>query len=233
MVCFHGYGADYRIAERLKRSQEISATLVAFNFPDHDILKRKFQLKASFGTIDELLPALSVLKSTVLDEGLESVDLYGHSAGGGAIINLIATLNTSSHDRELKKIGIEPKQKKALLEAIEKGLVILDTPLKSIEEVIALRGSSFELELLAKQYQKHNFRPIDSIDSLKGLSLNLLVFFQLPDEILDNRDDQIFIEKLTQANRYGKTTVVISNDGGHMGPHPTLWKRYQKLIESN
>lgn len=231
MVCFHGYGGNYRIIEKLKTAVELDATLVAFNFPDHDIRTRKNQLRASYGTIDELLPAFSVLKKAVLDTGLDSVDLYGHSAGGAAILNLLATLNTSDHDKKLKKIGIGSNEKRKLLKAIEKGMVILDTPLKSVEEIIAFRGSSFKLELLAQQYKRHNSRPIDSINSLDGLTLNMLVFFQSPDEVLGNQDDNLFIKKLQKVN-LGKTTVVTNDDGGHKGPHPTLWKEYRQLLNA-
>ena len=83
----------------------------------------------------------------------------GTLAGGGTIINLIATLNTSSYDGELQKLGA-PWAKKALPQAIEKRLIILDTPLKFVEEIIAFRGFSIELELLAKQYEKHTFRAL-------------------------------------------------------------------------
>ncbi len=141
MICFHGYGDSYQIAETLKNLYHPKATLVSFNFPEHDIKEgKKYDPKtASFGTINELLPALYVMKKIVLDQGLKSVDLYGFSAGGGAVVNAIAVLNRKAYDSELKKIGIGAEEKTRLLSAIQQGIVILDTPLKSIEEIMDFR----------------------------------------------------------------------------------------------
>jgi hypothetical protein len=108
MICFHGYGDNYEIASSLKKLEGMEATLISFNFPEYDIKQgRKYNAKdATFGTIDELLPALYVMKQIVLDQGVESIDLYGFSAGGGALINAIGVLNTSTYDTQLKKIRI-------------------------------------------------------------------------------------------------------------------------------
>ena len=227
MLCLHGYGDNYEIASSLKKLGCIEATLVSFNFPEHDIKKGKTYIpsKASFGTIDELLPALYALKQTLQEQHLESIDLYGFSAGGGAVINVIRVLNTSTYDAQLKTIGIEAAEKKRLLSAIQKGIVILDTPLKSVEEIISFRGPTEELELLAKNYRENNLRPIDSLEFLKGLSLNLILHFQEQDEILSNRDDHLYIENLRDC---GKVAVIIGNDGGHMADHLLLWQIYNK-----
>lgn len=229
MICFHGYGANYQIAEHLKQLGLIEATLVGFNFPDHDILGKEINPhQLTFGTIQELLPALTVLKKYVIDEGLEVIDLYGFSAGGGALINVLAVLNTRTYDVELQTVGIAFQEKQRLLEAIQKGLIILDTPLKSVEEIIDLRGSSPELEILAKNYRDNHLRPIDSLKALEGLTLDLILHFQERDEILFNRDDALYIERLKTANDTGTTTVVIGNDGGHLAPHFSLWECYAK-----
>jgi len=232
MICFHGYGANYQIAQSLKDFCHVDSSLVSFNFPEHDIQQRKYDpKKTSFGTFDELMPAFYVLKKIVLDQGLESVDLYGFSAGGGAVVNLIAVLNTTTYDSELKKIGIKRLEKKCLLSAIEKGIVVLDAPLKSMEEIIDFRGATEEFEILAKKYRDHHFRPIDSLQRLQGLSLNILLYFDRKDEVLSNRDDQIYIERLKTSQCDGAITVVIADEGGHMGLHETLWKFYSKAIE--
>lgn len=234
MICFHGYGDNYEIALSLKNLECVEATLISFNFPEYDIKQgRNYSPKnATFGTIDELLPALYVMKQIILDQGVESIDLYGFSAGGGALINAIGVLNTSTYDAKLKKIGIGIAEKENLLTAIQKGIVILDTPLKSIEEIIDFRGSTEEFEILAKNYQDNNLRPIDSLKRLKGLSLNVLLYFQEKDEILSNRDDRIFIEQLKENLPEGKVTVIVGNDGGHMVPHFSLWRSYSQKIKS-
>ena len=236
MICFHGYGDNYRIAASLKELYHLETSLVSFNFPEHDIKQgREYDpKKASFGTIDELLPTLFVMKKIVLDEGLESVDLYGFSAGGGALVNAIAVLNTKQYDAQLKKIGIGTKEKKRLLFAIQRGIVVLDSPLKSIEEIIAFRGFSKEFEILAEKYQTNNLRPIDSLKMLKGLSLKILLYFDNKDEVLSNRDDQLYIERLKSNQSSESLTVILGDEGGHMTPHFSLWQAYsQKTNKGN
>jgi hypothetical protein len=78
MICLHGYGDNYEIVSLLKNLKCMDATLIGFNFPEYDIKRgRKYDYrKATFGTIDELLPALYVMKKIVLDLGLNSIDLY-------------------------------------------------------------------------------------------------------------------------------------------------------------
>jgi hypothetical protein len=166
----------------------------------------------------------------VIDKGIDSVDLYGFSAGGGALVNVIGVLNISTYDIELKEIGIWALEKEKLLNAIQKGVIVLDTPLKSIEEIIDYRGSTTEFEYLAKNYRDNNLRPIDSLRLLKGLSLDILLHFQIKDEILSNRDDSIYIENLKKIQP--KTLVIMGDDGGHMSCHLTLWASYsQKIIQ--
>jgi hypothetical protein len=231
MICFHGYGANYKIAEFLKDTYQLKTTLVSFNFPEHDLEERDgYDPKtASFGTIDELLPAFYVMKKTILDQNLESIDLYGFSAGGGAVINVLAVLNAAAYDADLKRIGIGATEKKKLLSAIEKGVVVLDAPLKSIEEIIDFRGSSEEFEILAQKYRDHGFKPIDSLKMLKGLSLNVLLYFDKRDEVLSNRDDAIYIERLKSSQPSKEVRAITGDEGGHTAPHYALWKAYVQL----
>ncbi|MCH9609835.1 MAG: hypothetical protein S4CHLAM45_01970 [Chlamydiales bacterium] len=227
MICCHGYGGNYQIADKLRELGIINSTLISFNFPDHDLEERVYNPQdLTFGTINELLPALHVLKKTVIDKGYKSIDLYGNSAGGGAVINLIALLNSNTYSSELEESGITVEVKQALLNAVQNGIVVLDVPLKSVEEIIHFRGSNPELEALAKNYQNSNMRPIDSICSLKELSLNILLYFEEMDELIYNRDDKLFIQRLKKSNSLGKTTVIIGNEGGHTAPHWPLWKAY-------
>lgn len=229
MVCFHGSGSNYQIGEIIKTSQLIDATIISFNFPDYGRVREVTDpKKATFGTIQELLPAFYVLKTCILDKGITAVDLYGFSAGGGAIVNLIAILNTDQYNAELKAIGITEAERLKLLSAIQKGIVILDVPLKSIDEIIAYRGSTPELDYIAKNYRNNHLRPIDSLELLKGLSLNVILYFESPDEVLSNLDDEKYIAKLKQANSLGKTSVLINSAGGHMGFHMPIWELYSR-----
>lgn len=109
---------------------------------------------------------------------------------------------------------------------IQKGIVILDCPLKSIEEIIDFRGCNEEFRILKDKYTENNFRPIDSLAYLKGLSLNIILYFQEKDEVLSNRDDQLFIKKLKQSQP--KSEIIIGDEKGHMSSHLSLWKAYSK-----
>ncbi len=232
MILCHGYGGNAQIEQAVKSSGIVNARLVSFNFPDHDLKERGLlPEEMTFGTLNELLPAFEVLKREVIDGKLDAIDLYGFSAGGGVVVNLIAILNTGRFKSELSEIGIGDEQRELLLCAIQKGVVILDVPLKSVEEIVAFRGASPESDVLVQNYQKNCLRPIDSLYCLDGLKLNVVLNFQENDEILSNRDDQLYIERLKWANRCGTTTVIIGNDGGHLFPHNSLWKAYSYQIK--
>lgn len=233
MVCFHGYGGNYQIAARLKEHSGLDETLISFNFPDHDILSRILDpQQMSFGTIEELLPSLYVLKKIIIEDGMDEINLYGFSAGGGAIVNVIGILNTHTHDAFLQKIGIGEQEKHTILNAIQKGYVILDTPLKSLQEIIDLRGPTYELEVIAERYRENKFIPIESLHNLQHLSLQIIVHFQNMDETIFNRDDSLFIERIRKYNANGNTFVVLGDDGGHSAPHLSLWQYYAHLLRT-
>ena len=116
-----------------------------------------------------------------------------------------------------------------MLLALEQGYIILDCPLKSVEEIVALHGKSANFEIMRKRYEKNNMNPIDTLKLLAGLHLNLIAHFQNPDEILSNRDDQLFIERLKKANK-GTTKVIIGSEGGHNAYHASMWKAYKKFF---
>ncbi len=229
MICCHGYGSSSRIGNAVHSWRVTNDHIVSFNFPDYGLNPKTYDhSKSSFGTIQELLPALYIIKKCVVEGNQSRINLYGFSAGGGAIINLLAVLNQSTYDTDLKKVGITIKEKKQIINALQAGTIILDCPLKSIDEIVDHRGRSAELVAIANQYIKNNMRPIDTIQHLKGLSLTILLNFQKPDEVLSNRDDHNFIERLQKVNN-GKTHVVTSHDGGHTSFHKTLWEQYNKL----
>lgn len=230
-ICCHGYGHCNEIVDAVSTAKTLPDHLIGFNFPDCKITEDTDHTKSSFGTINEILPLLYIIKRCVHDLKLSSINLYGFSAGGGAIINALAVLNQSHHDADLMHIGITPIIKKQILKALQHGFIILDCPLKSVEEIIACRGKSPEMEIIMAQYAKNDMRPIDTISKLSGLQLTILLHFQKPDEILGNRDDALFIERLRHANA-GKTMVVIGSDGGHNSYHASLWNYYKKLKKS-
>lgn len=231
LVCCHGYGGNSRLADVLNSYHVTRDHIVSFNFPDYDLLNRDYQPeKSSFGTIKELLPALYVLKQCIIEGGVHEIHLYGFSAGGGVVINLIGVLNADVNDSTLATIGIGLAEKKQILGAIQRGHIILDAPLKSIDEIMAFRGHSPEFKLLSKRYRQNHFTPIEALAKWQGLNLNVLVYFQQSDEILSNRDDKRFIRRLYDFNSQGLNDVVIGDDGGHSDFHAALWRRYPTFL---
>ena len=105
---------------------------------------------------------------------------------------------------------------------LRKGQIILDTPLKSVAEIIDFRGKSEELVVIGSHYHENNMEPIEVLKELEELAMNILVHFQVPDEILSNRDDDLYIERLKKCNTGGKTKVIIGHDEGHSLPHNSL-----------
>lgn len=144
----------------------------------------------------------------------------------------MAILNSSRYETELVKLGIGDKERKLLLQAIQRGMVVLEVPLKSLEEIIALRGSTPELEKIGQNYRDNHLRPMDAIEGLKGLSLDAIIHFQEPDEVIFNRDDRLYIEKFKKINSRGNTSVVIGREGTHFGHHRSLWEVYAKKSTS-
>jgi hypothetical protein len=232
MICCHGYGANNQIADAVYSTNAVKDHIVSFNFPDYE-LRNYDPNKSTFGTINELLPLLYVVKKCIIDGQQEKIDLYGFSAGGAAIINMLAVLHHDTYDNKLNEIDVSADYKKKIITAIEKGIIILDCPMKSAEEVIDACDASEEIEMqefeiLAKRYAQNHMRPIDAVQKLKGLHLNILLYIEKPDDILGNRDDQLFIERLQKANS-GKTEVIIGSSGGHNTYHKLLWDRYKKI----
>lgn len=231
MLCCHGYGHNNGIADVIHSFNVTKDHLISFNFPDYNIDSESDHFKATFGSFDEIAPLLYLLKRYVVDLQQDTINLYGFSAGAAAIINALAALNSTTYDKKFKKLGISTENKQQILDALENGLIILDCPLKSIEEVIAMQGSNPEFEFYKKHYAKNDMRPIDSVKKLAGLTLHILLGFQNPDEIVGNNDDALFIERLRAAND-GTTDVVIASEGGHNGYHASLWKKYKKEASS-
>lgn len=228
-ICMHGMGSDSNIAEIMRSNPVIPYHIIAFNFPDYGSRYRD-KVKTSFGTFDEIAPALFVLKKCVIDGEADKIHLYGFSAGGGAIINILAVLNSNRYDKSLQKLGLGYTEKQKILRSIQEGSVILEVPLKSFDEVAANSGKH-EIRILAQRARKNGMVPIENIKELHGLSLNCFLYFAYPDNALGNRDDAQFINRLQHANENGQTTVIIGKNAGHTTYHPELWNAYKKFVD--
>jgi hypothetical protein len=229
-ICMHGMGSDHTLAEVMRSNSVIPFHIVAFNFPDYGLHDTdKLMKNTTFGSIDELLPALFVLKRCVVDAGADKVHLYGFSAGGGVIINSLALLNSNRYDPFMKALGLGTQEKQQILKAIENGSVILEVPLKSFDEIADLSNDK-SMKMLAARANKNGLVPIQNIQLLQGLSLNCFVYFANPDEALGNRDDKKFILRLREANK-GQTVGILSNTAGHTSYHPELWAAFQGFLK--
>ena len=145
-------------------------------------------------------------------------------------MNAVASLNTYSHKKQLQNLGISQKNAQVMLDAISRGAIILECPLKSIREIIDVRGRTKTLAQVATTYEKNKMNPIDNVKLLSGLKLNIFLYFVNPDEVISNRDDDLFSARLKQANS-GKTVVIIGKAGGHVGYHSELWHSYKQVIK--
>jgi hypothetical protein len=231
LICMHGMGGDSTLCNIVRSNPIIPYHIVAFNFPDYGLPYRD-SLKTTFGTFDEIAPALFVLKKSIMDGGADKVHLYGFSAGGGVVVNMLAILNSNRYNQELEKLGIKTSDKQKILYAIQQGSVILEVPLKSFDEIADLSGNP-ETRTLAQRAKNNGMTPLENINELEGLSLNLFVYFAYPDSVLGNRDDAEFIKRLKTANKSGQTVAIMGRHVGHLTPHPELWNAYKKFIDEH
>ncbi|MCE5317721.1 MAG: hypothetical protein LLG04_10265 [Parachlamydia sp.] len=225
LLLLHGMGSDNRLGEILQSYGDIPDHLVSFNFPHAGLQAVYDPTRSSFGTIQEILPVLYLLKKLVVEGGLPSSSLYGFSAGGGALINTISVLNMNRYDQNLQDMGISRNDKQTILKALQQGTLLLDAPLKSMREILQTRGHSPWLDRVGSRYNQNGFEPIDALQNWSGLSFHVLVYFEVPDEVLSNRDDALFIDRLKRYNA-GKVQALSGRNGGHATYHKELWKAY-------
>lgn len=230
-ICCHGYGSNKSIAHSIRRYAPITGYLVSFNFPDYDCHQRKCCASdLTFGSINEVLPLLYIIKRLV-DSGLKKISVYGFSAGGGAIINMLRSLNSKQWNSDLKRLGIGEPEKEKMIRALERGVVLLDCPLKSIQEIIDFRGHSQELQIISDQFKKNNTQPIDSVLKLLDMKLHIVLHFQDNDEVLSNRDDDLFIQRLKHANKRGIISEAMHAAYSKKYPDQTFDVQYDQRAD--
>jgi len=227
-LCCHGYGHSNKLVDVLHANHAPLGTLIGFNFPDHDINSGSDHAAISYGSAHEILPLIYLLKYYVCDLNQRAINVYGFSAGGGAIINALVALTTDRYDSALTGLGITPQDKNKIMSALHDGVVILDCPLKSVAEIIALRGKSSELNAMARNFANNDFEPINALEKLHNPHLTIILYFEKGDTILSNRDDDLFYGRLVRANK-GKTTFITGRDGGHNSYHRKLWDYIKTL----
>lgn len=226
MITCHGCGANKQIGHSV--APNVAMPVLTFNFPDHDIDENFDVYTSTFGTFDEYVPLIYLLKACVTS-GISTISLYGFSAGGGAIITTLSILNNPAYTDKLTRIGVGKEEVEVILQAISRGTILLDAPLKSVREILSIRPNDHMIQVLAPRYKANRFEPIDCIEQLKGLTLSILVYFEQDDKILSNRDDELYYQKLCSVNKDGKNELVVGRDGGHNGFHKKLWAAYKKF----
>lgn len=230
-ICCHGYGGSHTIVDTIHSYAVLNDHLIGFNFPDFNINPAMDHSKAVYGTINELLPLFHIINYYACDQGIPVINLYGFSAGGGAVVNMLALLNAGRYKKDLQKIGITDDCIRVMRAALQKGLIILECPLKSLKELLAFKGPIPALQMISLNYEKNNLDPIDSLSSLTDFPLNIILYFNNPDETIGNRDDELFIEKIKKANS-GNTITIIAGEGGHNTYHASLWSAVKRSLKS-
>lgn len=225
-ITCHGYGANKDIGHAV--AGRLDTPILTFNFPDHDLDDTFNVHTSSFGTLEEFLPLLFMLKVCAL-HGFSKINLYGYSCGGGAIMNALALLHNPQHVHILTDLGISQGDVDTIKQALARGFIILETPLKSVTEILSIRPHEEAIQILAQRYSANGFEAIEVLDQLEGLKLNVLLYFEVPDEILSNRDDMLYYEKLKAVNSMGMVHLVLGSGEGHFGPHESLWSALEQL----
>ncbi|MGB8467961.1 MAG: hypothetical protein WCE21_03065 [Candidatus Babeliales bacterium] len=220
---FHGWGDTKNSARLIKKYRSIiKENLVTFNFSDARPILGKLG-QSSFGQLPDVFPALYALNYTIDTLGLESIDLFGVSRGCAVIVNLLALLNDNhlfaAHTKQLTAIGIGHKERQKLLAAIQRGTIILDTPLRSM----ALTPFPQWIAQTFTRYDNRLWQPENTVTLLKGLQVTTIVHFQHRDFIVSNKQEADFFYALAQLNPQ-TTYLVMGNDGGHAHSHRALDK---------
>ncbi|MFN0065401.1 MAG: hypothetical protein ACKVOH_04110 [Chlamydiales bacterium] len=228
MIIAHGYGMDDSLTDIVSSSGLTPHHLVGFNFPDygHDIDVTRPD-KLCFGTIKELAPLINLMRACVLEAGAKRLHVYGFSAGGGAVVNALGVL---CQHRFCNELNLNPEEMDNIIEAVERGSVLLDCPLKSIDEICdVVEKTNPHLRYIADIYIAWGMRPIDSLLKLEGHAFDLYLHFENPDVILSNRDDMFYIDNLERGNYLGRNTIVLGYLGLHLPCLPDFVCTYQRL----
>lgn len=230
LLCSHGFGGNSsQIIEQVRPNT--SDTLIAFNYIDHDFSHATGDdTKTVMATPIEIMPLIYMLKKCVVDNNISPISLYGFSLGASNVIYAINELLNGGHEDLLKKYNVTASDRASIMQALRKGKILLDSPFKSIEENIALRGPNEILLMYKERAAKHNIlSPLETLVKLKDLNLTIFLFFDTNEEEFSNRDDSKFAKNLLDANAKGTNIVISTDNGGHVGTHSALWKIYSAL----
>jgi hypothetical protein len=202
---------------------------VIFDFPDARRDKKVSLRHASFGQKADILPTIFVLNA-IIESGLaQQINFIGFSKGGATAINTIALLNKpKSYKKDLASLHIDYSQCHAILQALKRGIIILDCPLKhvnyGIEQQVQKYSSSFIDNIpdnptkpgnMVKRIKKHLLACIDYICSviLEYIIFPLYTCYAPWREQPINTVDDWPSESLTTIIRYDACDHMVSNNG--------------------
>lgn len=129
-VYLHGWKGNKR--SNLRKSL-CTPPAVIFDFPDAKRDNKISLRHASFGQKADMLPTVFVLNA-IIESGLaQQINLIGFSRGGATAINTIALLHKPQrYKKDLATLHIDNSQCHEILQALKRGIIILDCPLKEV-----------------------------------------------------------------------------------------------------
>jgi len=226
-IYFHGWNRDKLSSTR---TSLFTTPAIIFNFPDATANKAEPWKTMNLAQLPDIMPALVILHAIAASDIAESINLVGHSRGGGVVVNLLAILN---HPEKYKKIfqtiGIDESLRKKIIQMIENGVVVLDCPLKdiytSIRQKVRYKRSHIlpaahtnQQNFMLKQYLCSAYNTIlNSFDHACTFTLQYIVFplttnyrpwREHPSESVKMLDGL----KLTTIVRYDDGDFIITNN---------------------
>ncbi len=221
----HGYANNYKQAYVIGDLYKLlPGDFASFNLPDYAAYPPLIPQshKSHFGQLKDVLPMLytmNYLRSTL---GLSALDLYGFSRGGAVVVNALAVLcdSTGRYDEALQKIGIDADARRALIDLIKNGSVVIHSPITNANVILKKRFMGLPYKMHASlSYDPNGLQPLKSAQSLDSThQFKVLVHFQHKDEsVLNHKEADLY--NAFARNYPEHTYLVMGNDGGH-NEHP-------------
>lgn len=259
-VYFHGFGGNSSVAAGIKHlygAERLPGDVVTFDFADAVTTAGMDTTKSSLGQWPDMKTALYVLK-TLHDSGETAVGITAHSRGGATAVNTVAALvdETTKYDENLAEIGIDGAKRKAMLKMLQRGQIVLECPLVHVRSVIkhqvetsragswltrmfgdSLSSSSastadYCASAVVRKYRPWNEQAIESAEKWNNIRIPTIVHFQENDEVLGNRNDHEFYEKLSASNGVDHTERHVGADGGHNSSFASFYAARNAFLQA-
>ncbi len=220
----HGFGDMKNSAKLFKEFYDtLPGNIITFQFPDWGP-GIPWIRKSSLGQFPDVATALLVLKWAKNKLGLSGVDLYGYSRGGATALNMIYVLSSDEYNDKLHTLGIDPQEKKELLSLIKNGSIVLDAPLRNLNESLStniVRRFANKILPYVSQYDPQGMQGLSSAQALRNLKFNILFHFQHNDNILTNKSETKLYNVFHQLSP-STTYLTLGDEGGHIHTRKSL-----------